>query len=214
MESRVEPTSVSEDKAWLLRALLVLQSPRAVFTAMRDDSDEPARARQEPITALVLLAGIAAVLWTPVASTLLDDPARDGLVVAVWAFIGGGIYGIVGYWLAGALVYGAARAAGSEGSYRRARHVVAFAAAPLALSLLLWPVRLSLYGGDVFRTGGADRGTGDHVFAAIALVALGWSLVLLAVGVRTVHRWSWARTLAVVAALYGVSGAALYGLTL
>ena len=176
MESRVEPTSVSEDKAWLLRALLVLQSPRAVFTAMRDDSDEPARARQEPITALVLLAGIAAVLWTPVASTLLDDPARDGLVVAVWAFIGGGIYGIVGYWLAGALVYGTARAAGSEGSYRRARHVVAF--------------------------------------AAIALVALGWSLVLLAVGVRTVHRWSWARTLAVVAALYGVSGAALYGLTL
>src|SRR5438128_532655 len=96
---------------------------------------EAGRARQEPITALVLLAGIAAVLWTPVASTLLDDPARDGLVVAVWAFIGGGIYGIVGYWLAGALVYGAERAAGSEGSYRRARHVVAFAAAPLALSL-------------------------------------------------------------------------------
>ena len=79
MESRVEPTSVSEDKAWLLRALLVLQSPRAVFTAMRDDSDEPARARQEPITALVLLAGIAAVLWTPVASTLLDQVVTPAL---------------------------------------------------------------------------------------------------------------------------------------
>ena len=80
------------DREWFLRALLVLQAPRAVFVALRDDSDAAAEARQEPLLALTWLAGIAGVLATPVARTLLDDPIRDGLVVAVWAFIGGGIY--------------------------------------------------------------------------------------------------------------------------
>jgi hypothetical protein len=197
----------------MLRALLVLQSPRAVFVAMRDDSEPAARARQEPVTAIVLLAGIAAVLWTPVAATLLDDPARDGVVVAVWAFVGGAFYGIAGYWLAGLLLRGAIRLAGGGGSYRLARHVVAFAAAPLALSLLVWPVRLSVYGGDVFRSGGGDGGAGDRVFAALALLCLAWSLVLLAIGVRTVHGWSWPRALGAVVALYAVVGAALYGLS-
>ena len=42
-------------------------------------------------------------------------PARDGLVVAVWAFIGGGLYGALVFWLGGALVYGAARALGGPG---------------------------------------------------------------------------------------------------
>ena len=120
------------EREWLLRALLVLQRPRAVFAALRDDADAAANARQEPITALVLLAGVAGVLSTSVAGHLLDDPDFDGLLVAVWAFLGGGIYGIAAYWLLGGLLYGAAYAFGGLGSYRRARHVVAFAAAPIA----------------------------------------------------------------------------------
>jgi hypothetical protein len=177
---------------------------------MRDDSDEPARARQEPITALVLLAGIATLLWAPSAGTLLDDPARDGLVVAVLAFIVGGLYGIAGYWIAGALLYFIARAAGGRGSYRRARHIVGFAAAPLGLSLVLWPVRLSVYGGDVFRTGGADTGLGDRVFGVLMLIALAWALAVLAVGVRTVHGWSWTRALVVVAPVWAAAGMLAY----
>ena len=210
MSSRVERPAVSEDKAWLLRTLLVLQSPRAVFAAMRDDSAASAGARQEPITALVLLAGIATMLWAPAVGTLLDDPRRDGVVVAVLAFIVGGLYGIAAYWIAGALLYFLAAAAGSEGSYRRARHIVGFAAAPLGLSLLLWPVRLSVYGGDVFRSGGADSGAGDRAFGVLMLVALAWALVLLAIGVRTVHHWSWARTFAVVAPIWIAAGALAY----
>jgi len=39
-----------------------------------------------------------------------------------------------------------------------------FASAPLALSLLLvWPVRLAIYGDDLFRSGGSDTGTGEVV---------------------------------------------------
>src|SRR5919201_4887601 len=130
VSTRAQSAPGTDERAWLLRVLLVLQSPRAVFEALRDDSDEAARARSEAITALVLLAGIGSVLWTPVAGRLLDDPANDGLLVAVWAFIGGGFFRIAVYWISGAIVYVAARAAGGAGGYRPARHLVAFAAAP------------------------------------------------------------------------------------
>jgi hypothetical protein len=182
----------------MLRALLVLQAPSAVFSALRDD-DEGAQARQEPLLALVILAGIAGVLGTNVAEHLFDDPEFDGISVAVWAFVGGVFYGIAGYWLVGGIVYLAARALGGAGSYRRARHLVGFAAAPLALSLLvLWPLGLAVFDGDLFRSGGSDDGADGELFAAAQLAFLGWSAVLLVVGVRAVHGWTWARAAATV----------------
>jgi len=168
-----------------------------VFAALRDDSDDAAHARQEPVLALLWLSGIAGVLLTPVARTLLDDSARDGLVVAVWAFIGGGLYGALVFWLGGALVHGASQALGGQGSYRRARHVVAFASAPVALSLVLvWPLGLAAFGGDLFRTGGSDSGPGGTLLYVAAGAFGAWSLALLVVGVRAVHGWTWARALA------------------
>src|SRR5919205_4278718 len=109
----------ADERAWLLRALLVLIDPRPVFAALRDGSEEAAQARQEPITAIVILAGVASVLWTPVAGTLLDNRELDGIVVAVWAFVGGAFYGILGYWLGGGAPQLGLRAAGSPGGYRR-----------------------------------------------------------------------------------------------
>jgi hypothetical protein len=147
------------------------------------------------VLALVLLAGIASILWTSGAGRVMDDPAFDGLVVAVWAFIGGAFYGLFAYFAVGAALYGGLRAAGSLGSYRRARHLLAFACAPLALSLVVWPVRLAVYGGDVFRTGGSDHGAGNAVFVVIELGFVGWALGLLLVGTRTLHAWTWLRTL-------------------
>jgi hypothetical protein len=186
----------SLDREWLLRALFVLQSPRAVFAALRDDSDTAAEARQEPVLGLILLAGAAGVLASPVARTLLDDPVRDGLIVAVWAFLGGLVYGVSGYWLGGAFVHAASRTLGGQGTYRRARHLLAFAAAPLALSLLtLWPVALALFGGGLFRSGGSGHTAVEWAEAGFAL----WSLALLAVGIRSVHAWTWGRSLAATA---------------
>jgi hypothetical protein len=187
---------LAEERAWLLRALLVLQSPRAVFAALRDDSDDAARARQEPVTAIIGLAGIAGVLWTPVAGRLLDDPAIDEVLVAVWAFVGGGIYGVFSYFAGGALLFLGLRSAGGAGSFRRARHLLAFALAPVALSLFaVWPVRLAVFGSDVFRRGGDDGGGADAIFAALALGFVAWSAALLVVGTRAVHGWPWRRAL-------------------
>ena len=184
---------VFEERVWLQRAVLVLVSPRAVFALLRDDSDAAARARDEAVLALVLLAGIAAVLWTPTYGRLLEDRfvAWDGLLIAVVAFVGGGIYGAAAYWFGGLLLHGALRLIASRTSFRQARHVLAFAAAPLALSLLLvWPVRLALYGEDLFRAGGSDRGDGNTAFVALELAFVIWALALVALGIRAVYRSS------------------------
>ena len=189
-----------ERRAWWLRLPAVLISPVPVFAALRDDADEDASARQEPVLLLVLTGGIAGVLFTSVAGHLLDDPALDGLVVAVWAFLGGCLYGAAAFWFGGGALYAALHGFGSLGSYRRARHLLALAGTPLVLSLVTyWPVKLIAYGGDVFRSGGADAGTGGRVFAWVGYAFFAWSAALLVVGIRAVHGWTWRRAVAATA---------------
>jgi len=68
---------------------------------------------------------------------------------------------------------------------------------PVALSLVvLWPVKLALYGGDWFRTGGGDTGLGGAAFDLLTDAFLLWGAVLLVIGIRSVHGWTWGRTLA------------------
>jgi len=186
--------------SWWVRAPLVLAAPRAVFAALRDDTDEAGDARQEPLITMAVLAGIAVVLASPTFRRMLNDPAVDLVVVPVLAFISGALYAVVVFWLGGGLLYGAARRLGSEGSWRRARHTVALASAPLALALLtFWPIRIALYGRDLFRTGGDDFGRVDGVFGSVYLGFVAWSVLLLLIGVRTVHGWTLGRAAAAVA---------------
>jgi hypothetical protein len=187
------------ERSWWLRAPAVLVAPRAIFVSLRDESDEAAEARQEPLTAIAALAGIAAVLGTPVARQLLNDFSFSVSLIPVWAFFGGVVYAVAVYWLGGGLLYGAARRFGSLGSYRRARHVLTLSAMPLVVALFtLWPVRIAVYGQDLFRTGGTDWGPGDRAFGGLLYFAFAWSVVLLVIGVRSVHGWGWGRSLATV----------------
>jgi len=186
--------------------LLVLLSPRSVFAALRDDSDEAAEARQDVAGALVWLAGISAILATSVASHIRDDFEIDGSLTAVWAFLAGGLYGFFLYYVLGKISQVSLRKLGSRGSFRRARHVLAFAATPIALALFVyWPFRIAVYGVDLFRTGGPD---GHGAGAATAWIFYGfaaWALALFVIGVRTVHGWSWARSVAGVAVTAGAT---------
>ena len=214
--AKAHATSPGGMRDWWLRTLLVLQRPRPVFVALRDESRESLSDRSEPIMAIVVLAGIAGALASGTAGHLMDDSSYDDVLVAIWAFIGGGISGVFAYFVVGAFVHWGAKLVCSQGMYRRNRQIVAFAATPVALSLVLWPVKLALYGNDVFRTGGSDAGTGSHVFAVLELAFLAWALGLLVAGVRAVHGWTWQRALAAVAAAVGVAGVAaaiLYGLS-
>jgi hypothetical protein len=155
-------------QAWWLRTLLVLQAPRPVFVALRDDTAPAAADRAEPVLLIVALAGMALAFASGAAHSYA------GLLLAVWLFLAGSITGAAAYWFFGALLYGSARALGSAGSYRRARHVLAFACVPLALSLVLAP-------------------TGRDTFAWIVLAFVAWSAALLVIGVRAVHGWTWVR---------------------
>jgi hypothetical protein len=184
----------SLERAWWLRSLLVLQAPTPVFAALRDDSDDAASARQEPVTAFAFLAGIAAILASGVADELLDDDDFDRLLVPFWIVFAGAAQGFGSYWIGGGFLHLAVRGLGATGTYRRARHLLAFAAVPLALSLfLLWPLRLAIFGSDLFHEGGDDTGAADAVFEVGEAGLAAWSLGLLVLGVRVVHGWSWGR---------------------
>lgn len=180
--------ATADERVWLQRAVFVLVRPREVLAEIGDDSEAAARARSEAVLALVWLTGIALVLWTPVAGTILQDVTLDWVDVTVWAFLGGGLYGAVGYFLGGLVVYALARIRGGV-TYRQARHVLAFASAPVALSLFaVWPLRLAVYGEDVFKSGGADHGAGNATFVAVEVMFVAWALALLVLGMRGLMR--------------------------
>jgi hypothetical protein len=186
-------TSRSLQKVWWLRALAVLAHPRETFAALRDDSDDAAEARQEPVLALVILAGIAAVLSTSAAEQALNDFGLGDSTFAVlsWAFLGGIAYGATVYFVLGIFIFAIASGMGTGASFRQARHVVAFSAAPLAASLLLvWPVRIAIYGNDLFRMGGSDTGTGARLFDALMAASYLWTLGLVVLGVLELKRSS------------------------
>lgn len=211
VNTRAEPARRDESSEWWLRALLVAQAPRVVFAQLRDDSREATEDRQDAIAAVAFFAGLALTLITRQATTFADDPARQGIVIPVWLFIAGLLVGVVNYWLAGGVLYLALDWLGARSSYRQARHLLALAAVPVALSLVLLPVRLALYGGDIFKSGGSDAGSGN-VFLALEGIFGVWSLVLLAVGIRVLTGWRWPRTavaVALFAVLVGVANLAL-----
>ena len=188
VSARIEAQPRADEWVWLQRAVFVLVRPRDVFRAMRDDSDAAARVRSEAVLALVLLSGVAGVLWTSNYGHLLDDVANDAVNVAVIAFIGGSLYGTAVYFVGGLVLYAVTRVVGGI-TYRQVRHVLAFASAPVALSLFcVFPVRLAVYGEDIFRGGGADHGAGNTAFYVIELAFVLWALVLLALGLSTVRR--------------------------
>jgi Yip1-like protein len=193
--------ALSPERAWWLRVLGVLVGPRPVFFALREDDADDVSARSEPLLLVIWTAGAAAVLATPTAGSLMDNHDYDALLVAIWTFVAGGLYGAVGYFLFGFALFFGVRLLGSLGDFRRARQTVGFALVPMALSLVvLLPARLLLYGGDAFRTGGADEGTGKAVLLALQLAFALWSCGLLVLGVRVVHGWRWLRTLGAIAA--------------
>lgn len=170
------------ERLWWSRAGLVLVRPVAVFEELRDDSPEQSQARQEPVVAIVVVAGIAGVLATSFAGTLIEDEGLDALDVALWAFLGGALEGFALYFVVGALVFAGGFAVGSTWRYRHARHLLAYSAVPLAVSLPLWAVEL-----------GTEGGLG---FDLVRMLVIAWASGLLVVGMRTLHAWTWPRTLA------------------
>lgn len=149
--------------------------------------------RQEPAVAIVGLAGLFVVLSTPRFAGFLDEPEVDGLAVAVFALIAAAAYAFAGYF-----VLSAALKLASGAPFELVRHVVAYAAAPLVLGLLvLWPLRAALYGSDLFRAGGSDGGADGTAFALAELGCALWSVGLLVAGARYALRLPWPRAVAV-----------------
>jgi hypothetical protein len=203
------PTSAEAlEREWWSRLLRLLYAPGPVFAELRDESREAADARQEPLVALLFVAGISMFL----SLAALEPPyehyrALSGLTLTLQATFGGMLVGLSNFWLGGALAYLGARGLGATSGYRLARHIAGFATAPFILALVfVWPVRLALYGDDLFRKGGADDSTGGNVFRGIDALLLLWTLALVLIGIRETQRWPWRKTAAAfgIAALFSV----------
>lgn len=184
---------IAANRAWWRRVPQTLRDPGPVFRALRDTSDEDVDARAEPITAIAVIAGMAGILLTPAWGRLMDDPAVDGaLVVAVVTFIGGSFYGAAGYFLLGLALWLGAKGVGVDAPFKIARQIVAFAAIPLALSIVVTlPAAALGFGYDWFRTGGGDVGIGRAIVVGIGIAFGTWSLALLAVGLRVTFSLPW-----------------------
>jgi len=167
-------------------------APRTVFAALAETDDTDVDARSEPVLAITILAGMACILLTPAWGTVMDDPTVDALVLVVVTFIGGLFYGAAGYFLLGLALWLGARAVGVDPPFKIARQIVAFAALPLALALVVLVPAIAIgFGNDWFRTGGSDEGTGRVVVTALGLAFVAWSTVLVALGLRTTLRLPW-----------------------
>src|SRR3954447_10356709 len=159
MAAEAQSPPVQAERDWCLRLVLALTQPTSVFVWLRDDSDEAAQARQEPLTAVVFLAGIGIFLSTRTAGRLFDEIEFDWLLVFVEAVVAGLLVGIQNFWILGGAVHLGGRAADTAATYRQARHVTGLATTPFVLSLLfVWPVRIAMFGKDAFQSGGSDHG--------------------------------------------------------
>ena len=179
-------------RAWWRRVPRVVTAPRSVFAALAETDDTDVDARSEPVLAITILAGIAGILLVPAWGTVMDDSTVDVLVLCVVTFVGGLFYGAAGYFVLGLALWLGAKAVGVDPPFKIARQIVAFAALPLALSLVvLVPAIAIAFGTDWFRTGGSDEGTGRAVVTAVGLAFAAWSGVLVTLGLRTTLRLPW-----------------------
>lgn len=163
-----------------------------MFAALAEIDETDVDARAEPVLAITILAGVAGVLLAPAWGTVMDDGSVDTLVLLVVTFVGGLFYGAAGYFLLGLALWLGAKAVGADPPFRLARQLLAFAAVPLALSLLvLVPAIAIAFGSDWFRTGGSDEGAGRDVVTLVGLAFVAWSIVLVAVGLRRTFGLPW-----------------------
>ena len=181
-----------EQRLWWRRLALVLVRPREVFAALRATDDADEAARQEPVLLVVLLAGMAGAVLSPAWREVMDQPRVDAVTAVVLTFLAGGAEGAAAYFLVGGAIHLGARGMGSRGHFRTTRHVLAFAAVPLALSLaVVVPVALVAYGGDWFDAGGSDEGAGSAALGALGLGFVAWSAGLLVLGLRETLGLPW-----------------------
>ncbi len=170
---------------WWRRVPRMVWRPREVFVALRDGDEDDQAARQEPILAVVLLAGMTAVLL--MGGTLADDSSVDAFVAAAVTFIAGGLYGAAGYFALGLGVWIGVRSVNGEGSFRQARHVVAFSAVPVAAAFFVVAPTIAVgYGLDFFR----GRASDTWIVLAAGLPFVAWAALLLLAGLRIAYRLS------------------------
>ena len=171
-------------------------SRRWCSRALRDDSDEAAEARQEPVLAIVLLAGFAGVLSTSLAGRLLDNPDSAARPFACWLWGFSAAPSTGRHLLAGRADGSRLASRASAGRAPTGRRAMSSASPPRRSRSRCFSSGRSgsrSTADDLFRNGRLDTGVGDKIFEGLVVVAFVWTLALVFVGARTVSGLSWPR---------------------
>lgn len=139
---------------------------------------------------LAALTGVSQVLDRASFGSLGDTVPLSTILLA--ALLLGPVSGIVALYVGGALIAWTGRWIGGAASAEHIRTAIAWASVPIAASLLLWVVDLSVIGESMFTTSLVEGGAaGWMMISALGAVVLGiWSLVLLFKGVGEAQGFS------------------------
>ena len=133
--------------------------------ALRDDDEADVDARSEPILAIVIVAGMAAMLLTPAWGRSSTRSRSTGSSSPSSRSSAGSSTAPPATSCSASSSGSAFVASASTREARKARQLVGFAALPFALSIVVTlPAIVLAFGYDWFRTGGSDEGAGrvDH----------------------------------------------------
>ena len=171
---------LAPSRAWWLRVPAVLLSPRSVFFALREEDEDDVAARSEPLLLVIWLAGMASVLATPTAADILDDPEYDTVLLVVWTFIAGGLYGVVGYFVLGLAIASACDSSeASATSDARDRRSGSRSCHSRCRCSSCCPCGSRSTAGTRFGAEARTKGRVRRVLLVVQLVFVAWSLALL-----------------------------------
>jgi len=166
----------------------IWMSPRKVFKFINDSN------YNELTTVLLIFGGIA--------STLNNASGRNiGDHVPLWAVLiacvfGGAIFGWISFYIYAALLSWTGKWLKGVGNTTSLLRMMSCAIIPSLIIILLFILRIILYGNEVFQSNFDIYGKGTltimvYAFTAFVEVAIGiWTLVILVIGISEVQKLS------------------------
>ena len=166
----------------------IWMSPRMVFKFVNDSNSNGLT------TSMLIFAGIVNALYSASFRNIGDQMSLP--IVLIVCLIGGGIFGWIYFYLYAALLSWTGKWLKGAGNTRSLLRMMSLAFIPSLVLILLFIVRIALYGNEVFQSNIDIFAKGAPTIAAYAFftfveTAIGvWTLGILIIGISEVQKLS------------------------
>ena len=166
----------------------IWMSPRKVFKFIND------RNYNELTTVLLIFGGIASSLNNASGRNIGDYmPLWSVLIVCVF---GGAIFGWISFYIYAALLNWTGKWLKGVGNTKSLLRMMSYAVIPSLVIIILFSIRIALYGNEVFQSnidivGKGALTIGVYAFTAFVEIAIGiWILAIMVIGISEVQKLS------------------------